>query len=511
MGDRQTLEAPVSAVVLLEDRAQVTRRATLSLDPGAHALTIADVTPLLADRTITARVTGAARLDETRAQREWRVGAEEKPPEAAELEQELRRLDRALEDKDMELERGRYQRQLHDGAIQLYVDNVNRVMPYSDRFEPRWAEDLEALLEGLEDADKDLLARQREREALQRELHAARLHHGHELRIDHILAADLLVDVTAAAAGEVTLEVEYTVPCALWRPIHRATRVGAAVIVECEAAVWQATGEDWDGVQLHFSTARPTLRAEPPVLTDDVLDVRRKPEKKVTVEVREQAIATTGEGHSEEADGLPGVADGGETRLLDAAARTTVAADGQMRRIPVLSFDADAELDRLCCPEKAPLVHLRSRQANASPHPILAGPVDLVANGGYVGRTEVGFVAPGERFALGWGSQDGLRVRREVHQDSETARISGKQTRTTRVELFLSNLGDEAATFQVLERVPVSEIDKVKVAVDVRKTSPSVTPDDDGIVTWDVEIPAHGTDEIVLVYAVVATSKVEGL
>ena len=511
MSDRRTIDAPVNNVVLLEDRAQVTRRATVSLEEGSHALTIEGVTPLLADRTITARITGSARLDETRVYRQWRVGAEEKPPEAAEVEQELRRLQRAIEDKDLELERGRYQRELHEGAIQLYVDNVNRVMPYSDRFEPRWAEDLEALLNGLRDSDTDLLGRQREREALQREFHTARIHHGHELRIDHILAAELRVDVTAAAAGEVTLEVEYTVPCALWRPIHRATLVGDCVVMECEAAVWQATGEDWDGVQLRFSTARPTLRAEPPVLTDDVLRARRKADKKVSVEVREQAIATTGEGRAQEADGLPGVADGGETRLLDAAVHTTVQADGRMRRIPVLTFDADAELDRLCCPEKAPLVHLRSRQINTSPHPILAGPVDLISNGGYVGRTELGFVAAGERFALGWGSLDGLRVRREVHQDSETARLTGKQTRTTRVELFLSNLGEETATFSLRERIPVSEIDKVKIAVDRKKTRPTATADDDGIVTWDVEIPAHGTDDIELVYTVVATSKVEGL
>jgi uncharacterized protein (TIGR02231 family) len=511
MGARRTLDAPVSAVVLLEDRAQVTRKATVALDAGSHALLIEAVTPLLADRSITARFIGSGRLDETRVHRQWRVGAEERPPEAAELERELRRLTRALDDQELHLERGRHQREMVEGAIQLYVDNVNRVMPFSELFEPRWAEDLHTLLQGLQDADAELLGLQREHEALQREHGAAQIHAGQVLRIDHVLAADLWLDVTADAPGEVTLEVEYTVPCALWRPIHRATLDADTVRVECEAAVWQATGEDWSDVQLRFSTARPTLRAEPPLLHDDLLRVRRKADKKVAVEVREQAIATTGEGRSEEADGLPGVADGGETRLLDAAVRTTVVADGRMRRIPVLAFDAPAEIDRLCCPERAPLVHLRSRQVNTASQPVLAGPVDLIRNGGYVGRTEVGFVAPAERFALGWGSQDGLRVRREVHEDSETARLTGKKTHTTRVELFLSNLDDRPATFDVQERIPVSEIDKVKVEVDRKKTRPAASPDDDGIVTWRVELPPHGTDEIELVYSVIATSKVEGL
>ncbi len=511
MSERRIIDAPVSTVVLLEDRAQVTRRTTLTLDAGAHALRIEAVTPLLADRTITARTRGSARLDETRVRRQWRVGAEEKPPQAAELERELRRLTRAHGGKERQIERLEHQREQRETAIERYVENVNRVLPYAELFEPRWAEDLETLLEGLQRVDGDLQGHRREREALQRELRAAEIHQGQELRVDHLLAADLLVDLTAQAAGEVGLEVEYTVPCALWRPIHRATRAADAVRMQCEAAVWQATGEDWTDVELRFSTARPTLRAEPPVLSDDLLSARRKADKTVSVEVREQAIATTGEGRAEEADGLPGVADGGETRLLEAAVRSTVEADGRMRRIPVLTFEAAAELDRLCCPEKAPLVHLRSRQANTSPHPILAGPVDLVSNGGYVGRTEVGFVAPGERFALGWGSLDALRVRREVHEELETARITGKQTHTTRVELFLCNLDDRPATFAVQERVPVSEIDKVEVAVDSRRTRPAASPDADGILTWDVDLPAHGTEEMKLVYTVVASSKVEGL
>ena len=302
----------------------------------------------------------------------------------------------------------------------------------------------------------------------------------------------------------------YLVPCARWRPAHRATLAGTRLRFACEAAVWQATGEDWSDVELSFSTARPTQRSEPPLLEDDVLHVRRRPEKKVEVQIREQAVATTGEGVSIEAAELPGVDDGGETRLLRAAGKATIASDGRLRRVPVFSFEADAEVDRLARPEKAALVHLRCRAANASPHPLLAGPVELLRESGYVGRTTLDFVAPGERFALGFGGDAALRVRRELREKRETATLTGKLTITRTVELFLSNLSPEDALFRLEERVPVSELTQVEVSVDARETSPLAVPDADGIVGWPIRIPAHGTLPVKLVYRLTASSDVGG-
>ena len=507
----QLIDAPVVRVVLLEDRAQVIRRVELSLSPGSQTLRIADVAPLAADRTLTARVSDGLRLDEARVRRKWRIGVEERPPAAAEIEREIRRLQRAIEDAEEKLQGRQQHRARLQTAMERYVENINRVMPFTPEFDGGWESDLDGFCRGLRSVDGSLLDGEEARADLQRELDAVELHHHIGNRPDHYLAAELLIDVTSRDGGECQVEVEYTVPCALWRPIHRATLREGSVLFECEAAVWQSTGEDWTDVELQFSTARPTQQSEPPVLHDDLLQVRRKPEKKVSVEVREQVIATTGEGRAEEADGLPGVDDGGETRLLDAAVTTTVRADGRMRRIPLHTFDADAEQDRICCPEVAAGVHLRSRQANASAHPILAGPVDLLRNGGYVGRSQVGFVAPGELFALGWGSEDGLRVRREPHSKRETSKITRRTTLTHRIEVFLSNLDDRRTTFTVKERIPVSEIDKVRIELDEKETYPLVPADDDGIFAWEITLPAHGTEKLQLVYALIASSDVQGI
>jgi uncharacterized protein (TIGR02231 family) len=298
--------------------------------------------------------------------------------------------------------------------------------------------------------------------------------------------------------------------------MHRATLRGAggekaSVLFECEGAVWQQTGEDWTDVELKFSTARSTQQAEPPLLSDDWLKVQKKQEKKIDIAIREQAIADTGDGASRESGDLPGVDDGGETRLLGAARRASVPSDGRLQRVPIFSFESKPEVDRIARPERSRLVHLRSKQANGSKQPILAGPVELLRDSGYVGRGTVEFVAPGELFTTGWGGEEALRVHREVTEARDTTRLTGKQIITRTVELFLSNLDDRAAAFRVEERIPVSEIEAVQIAVDEKETQPGARADDQGIVGWLVSLDPRGTKKLTLVYRVTASSDVRGL
>lgn len=505
------LEAPIVAVVLFEDRAQVTRRATLELEPGAHRLVVRPITPLLADRTLQLDGPEAVRLDEARVRRTWRIGLDEDRPDEAELKRRRQQLQDQITLRREALAGVERRRQMLARATTLLVDDLNRQLPRARELESRWREELEQLWEALGETDLRWLEGRHELADLDRRLEELEQEGQASIPPAPTLDAQLELELEVLESGAHQVELEYTVPCALWRPIHRATLGGGDVTFECEAALWQATGEDWPEVDLRFSTARPTQRSEPPRLEDDLLRAQRRRERKVAVSLRETEVASTGEGMARRARGLPGVDDGGETRLLQGSVRTSVASDGRMRRVPISSFTAAADLDRICCPELSTLVHLRSHQTNEGAQPLLAGPVTLLRDSGYVGQTTIPFVAPGERFVLGWGSDDGLRLRREARRQREQARISGRQKLTTTVELSLSNLSARPAAFTVTERVPVSEIDKVDVELDRDQTSPPAKPDDQGMLSWSVELPGHGTKTLKLRYTLLATGSVEGL
>jgi uncharacterized protein (TIGR02231 family) len=325
-------------------------------------------------------------------------------------------------------------------------------------------------------------------------------------------AAQLEARVEVEAAGTFEIAWSYVVPCALWRPEHLARLNGrgedVTLSLATQGVIWQATGEAWEDVELACSTARPGRAATAPLLEDELLHARRKTDqerREVVAELRDEDIQTTGLGGSQAASRMPGVDDGGEALVWSVTDRSTVPSDGRPVRVPLSRWEARTALSRVCLPERAVQVILRAELANPGPRPILAGPVVLYQGSGYVGRTSVGFVAPRERFALSFGSQDAVRVNRERRVKQEETRLTGYQVRTVTVSLAFSNLSDQPTRIDVTERIPVSELEEVRVSVTDQAPS---RPDGEGRLTWTEVLPPRGHLIRELVYKVEAPARV---
>ena len=129
--------------------------------------------------------------------------------------------------------------------------------------------------------------------------------------------------------------------------------------------------------------------------------------------------------------------------------------------------------------------------------------MDLIAEGGFAGRTQVKIVAPNERFALGWGPDAALRVHRDIEQvDEESGLMSNMLTSRRVVTVRLSNIGAEEPAVQVTERVPVSEVEQVEITVDQKETTQAKVPDENGFVTWDVRLRPFAREVLRLVYRI---------
>ncbi|MCA9716253.1 MAG: DUF4139 domain-containing protein, partial [Myxococcales bacterium] len=258
---------------------------------------------------------------------------------------------------------------------------------------------------------------------------------------------------------------------------------------------------------------RLSLGTEPPRLVDDVLEATRRSDH-IEVQVRQQEVQTTGVGGAQggRARDMPGIDDGGEALELRAPGRVTVPSDGRPHRAELFAFTTRARFEHVVMAELTAAALLKSVQANRARLPILAGPVDLIRDGGFTGRTKVNFIASGERFELGWGPDGALRVQRSVERSVEQARVLSSWTTTHyTVELRLSNLGAAARRLAVIERVPVSEIEKVKVAVDSAKTSEQQAPDEEGFVRWSVALEGLARGKLTLAYAIKKHDDVSGI
>ncbi len=499
--------APVVRVELFEDRAAVTRRITLA-EAGRNTLVIGPLTPLVDARNVSFPGGNDVVIEDVRATRRRQTRSQADPEALAELRTTWQAAhDRERSARDA-LQQARDAHKRSVAALDAASQATPRVLQERAVAED-WIGGLQQLtthlrerVEAIAAAESALDHQAEEAARLQRDLEAARA--GRPIY-------EGFLELSLLAEAPCDLLVRYIVPCALWRPAHRAelhTEDRGAerdqVSWELRAICWNATGEDWRGVELVCSTARPGDLAEPPTLGEDRVYLQARSE--VVVEAREEEVHLAREPGSRTSAEVPGVDDGGETRVYVAADPVDIPSSGQPVGIPLDRWVSDARVRLVAFPERASAAVFSTIQANGSSRPLLAGPVALIRDGEGIGRGSIALVPSGEPFSLGWGNHDGVRIVRRRAHEVQRSKVTGRQTHTFRIELKISHVGSEACRLEVQERIPVSEIKDVIVS-DLEATPPTEA-DADGFCRWTFELSPGDHQQVQLSYVVKAGGRV---
>ncbi|SEE05634.1 mucoidy inhibitor MuiA family protein [Streptomyces sp. PAN_FS17] len=516
--DTQPIPLPVTAVTCLEDRAHIERTAELDLRAGVQRLRLGPISALAVDRTLHAELMGehSATVLDVRIVRTWTP----RGPLPADDDSALRTRIRVLEEEQITLghTRDRLRTRL-DLLGRLATDLLRDIAEgtgHGETDEARWTRELDRV-----DAERDTYGEQlRAADARLTEVTGELVQAQQAIHLAEERPAELIghveLTVRTEVAERVRLRLTHLTSCALWRPAYRAVLDGDSVTLETDAMVWQRTGEDWSDVRLTLSTARSALTTDPPRLTEDRLTLKDRSaveRRTVDVELREEEIAELG---PVPVLGLPGVDDGGRTRVLHSPAAVSVPSDGRAHRVPLTAVTAVASSEYSSSPELSPLVTQVVRFDNTSGHALLAGPVDLVRGSGFTGRGTLSFTAPGAPVELAYGSHDDYRVIRHAEESRDTATLTQRTVITHTVRVHVSRFsapgerGEQTVTLR--ERIPVSEVSAVEVRL--RKEACAPEPDEvdaDGIARWDLRLAPGGHATVTLVYEISASGKVSGL
>jgi uncharacterized protein (TIGR02231 family) len=520
------VEAPVREVTVLEDRAQVHRVARVKLEPGRNRLLIRNVAPVLQDVSLRGELTldkdnaaGSATLSDLRARRAVRVRAADKPELARAVEEEIEKLQLRFAEVAEDRQRAEERYRAILSILAKGVTEIPEDASWGLVNHQLWHDTFEALYKRsrtLAETSIEHYFTQLEISEEMNRLSAKR--HAFD-RWDTDFVAWIEVDLEADRSCQVELKVEYVVPNAIWRPLHAARMTPDGKLrFRCSAAVWQNTGEDWRDAQLIFSTARASLGTEPPLLADDFLQAQRKSDR-VVVEQRQVAVQKAGPGEKggggeppRRAVDLPGVDDGGDVQNLRSSGPSDVPSDGRLNVIQLFEFESEADCQLVTLPELEQKAFLRATVANEAGHPILAGPVELIRESGVVGWTKVMFVAPKERFELSFGHDDGLRIYRTVETRTEQDEVDRWTHNDAYVALFLSNLEGSEKALEVRERIPVSEIEHVRVNLIEEWCKPGKPEvDENGFCSYRVTLPPNGRTTLQLGWRVSTAPDVEGI
>lgn len=362
-----------------------------------------------------------------------------------------------------------------------------------------------------------------------------------------------------------TIELRYLVNNANWLPQYnlRARPGESKVVVEYNAIMHQASGEDWVNVSLSLSTAQPTTVAGAPILEPIKVEVTEAKGRWWGVLRAKRAAKAPREGVFDEAAEAEVYMDLSEefNRLQserqqiarkgeDAqSALSRVALDNQMMElqadkkavevmkkeairfartegvsvtydlgkglsmpsrsdqqlITIAGFEAKADFLMIGTPLLTDYVYLQGDIVNDSDVILLAGPASMYRDGEFVGKGRLEMVTIGEKFTAGFGVDSQVQISREF-KDKKVDTLWGNRVEKYDYRIAIDNYKNTQVKLRLLERIPYTEDEELEITGFETNVPLSTDADylrtekDKGILRWDLTLgPATAEEKATIV------------
>jgi uncharacterized protein (TIGR02231 family) len=505
------LETTITEVTVFPDRARVTEQGKVELAAGSHRLEISGLPLVLLPESLRAAGRGTARARLLGVDVAKTYYEEAPAEEIAALEKRIEELadqDKALADQEEVLA-------TKMSSLQALAGEAGTSMARGLAYGKTSLETTKELLSFTQEELDQTAASQREVAVKRREL-------GKELEVLQAQLADrrsaqprsrykATMEVEVEAEGELEVELIYLVTKASWRPLYdlrlseqgETPRLGVTYLGE----VSQNTGQDWGGVALSLSTARPALAATLPELSPWYVDVFRPmprrqvrralapgvaavpapPETGVELGLMEEEKERAPEPVEMEAVEAE-VTEAGPALTFIAPRPANIPGDGSPHKITLANFGLEPELDYVTAPRLVSHAYRRAKVKNSSEYTLMAGKAAIFHQEEYVGTTPLENIAPGGEFELFLGVDDRLTVEREmVATEVEKRFIGTRRQLRYGYKIEVQNLKAGPEKLLVYDQIPVARHEEIKVKLESARPKPTET-DELGISQWQLSL-----------------------
>lgn len=524
------VESRISAVTVYQDRAVVTRTATVQLTGGPLELVFANLPHALNEQSlqVSGRGTAQASILDVSAKPTY----VDYTPDARvkELEDQLKGLGKQ--------QRGLEDRQNILNSQSAMLDRMEAALfapPTKDVPRPELSQFTNSLTYLTEQRAKITTERTTlddQREELQNKINTVHAQLNELRGAGGRAFKTVTVRVSSTQAGDLALSLSYTVPGASWVPSYdaRVTSADRTVQLDYFGIVRQSTGEDWKDVAVTLSTARPSLGGAAPVLQVwalDVYDPIALREQKMRQEavarradlerraaaapaaVNMQTLTTNGAdmaGGAQEVDAsfLGAVMENAATSAaFKIAVSSTIPSDNSPQKVPITAAALKAVPEYLTVPKRQTAAFLTSKVVNSSEFPLLAGAMNVFLDGTFVATSALRTVMSGEKFDLALGVDDGIAIKhKRVQKFTEETGLTNSGKRIT-YEYLITVQNNKRTQERVIvaDQVPISRNEKVVVKL-LSPDAKDVKPTDDGTLKWTLDLKPGEKRELTVKFTV---------
>ncbi|MCH7727820.1 MAG: mucoidy inhibitor MuiA family protein, partial [Planctomycetes bacterium] len=353
---------------------------------------------------------------------------------------------------------------------------------------------------------------------------------------------DAVLYLESKAAGKQSVNLSYLVNGCGWSPsyTYRADEQRMEVRVEYNALIQQMSGEDWKDVDLTLSTASPALSSAGPGLAPFNVALTSQPSGEGAAKVIDSLSMLRGQQRlalqsyqnalgrldnlkvnwdinalanafqcqeliaGKDALGafLATPSQGQEPSLsYRLGSKVNLASRSDQQMVRILQTGLESQFYYVATPVLTSYVYREAELTNTSQEDLLGGPITVYLDGRFVGRSEIGTVARGQKFVVGFGADPQVRARRELADKTEKVQ-GGNRELAFEYRLVTENYKDEAVNVRVFDRLPHSnQSDDIRVTLGDLSTELSKdvlyarVERPKGILRWDAEVPGGASAE----------------
>jgi uncharacterized protein (TIGR02231 family) len=506
------IESQVTAVTVYPDRARITFSGKCPLEPGLHELVVAELPLTLEVDSLRAVGGGSARVRLLSVDVSLRHYKQTPAGATRELEQQIEQVEdelRLLQDQQAGLEaQGRHLDGLRQATVQ-YARGLARGQTT--------VEDQARLARFLQEQDSEVRAGLRELEQQRRQVNR---------RLDQLrrqLAAaqstrprqryEARVEVEVLEAGDFELALLYVVAQAGWQPIYdlrllesdgEPAPAAHHLEVSYLAQVTQSSGQDWRGVRLAVSTARPALNRQLPELKPWFVDafmpqpVPRAATMAAPARVDKLAAYDQAEAAVfQEAEVAYAEISVNETAVsYNVSGRSDIPSDGSPHKVTIDHFHLRPKLDFVAIPKETAAVYRRVTVVNDRPAPLLAGKGNLFAGDEFIGTNQLEYTPAGGEVELLLGVEDRITIERELmRRDVDKTLLRDRRQLRYGYKVEIRNLLPAEAVVTVHDHIPVSRSEQITIRLEKVAPEP-VEKSDLNLIKWCLTL-APGAKQVV--------------
>ena len=520
----KTLDTRICEVTVYTDRALVTRRGTVALTGNERKLAIASLPATLDTESVRATGAGTVAVRLLGVRSETVFSSEPVGDRSAELTQQIQELETQKRAIDF---------QIASRKIQLkFVENL------SEKSVASFASSIAKQQIGLNETGElvnflgsnykkyisAIALYERQQREIDKQIKALNQQLGQVKTPHSEQSFNIIVAIEPSGSGNFELEVSYVVMRARWTPLYdlRVNTTNNQINLNYLAEVNQNTGEDWTGVALTLSTAKPGMGTLPPKLEPWFIDTLHSTVKYRNTESRAGYGQASSDSDGDIVDVFEGgmrfgsagttidtasqpteaetatakVSREGGTVTFQVGGNTKIPSDGTPHKVMVFRENYPFKPEYIAVPRLVSFAYLQAVVVNPlTGATLLPGKANIFRDNTFVGTVQLENVSPGQEYKLNLGIDERLKIERELVERQVDKKLIGQQRRMSYAyRLNVTNLYQVPVHLTLKEQLPVSRNEQIKVRLTL--TNPKIVAGEMGLLEWIMSLQPQAKQEL---------------